>query len=111
MNDLSKLILTTVTCRMQPVSERRVALDKVADFGISTALTPDMGYETALGRPSDSWHPVERYDSRENAAAGHAQWVARLRAGEREFTELGYGDLFDSKPLVLRDEVTPPAAP
>lgn len=45
--------------------------------GVSTIDTEEgYGYETALlSRVDDSWHPVERYATRDEAVAGYSRWV------------------------------------
>lgn len=45
--------------------------------GVSTIDTKEgYGYETALlSRVDDSWHPVERYATRDEAVAGHSRWI------------------------------------
>lgn len=43
---------------------------------VSTIDTEEgYGYETALLIRGAEWHPVERYDERDDAVAGHARWV------------------------------------
>ena len=44
---------------------------------VSTIDTEEgIGYETALLIRDENWHPVERYEMREQALAGHHRWVA-----------------------------------
>ena len=43
-------------------------------IGVSTANTPDEGYETAL-LDSNGIHPVERYKTKKNALLGHKKWI------------------------------------
>jgi len=52
-----------------------VGKDKL-DNGIivSTVLTPDEGYETAILDDAGTY-PVERYDGREGAESGHRKWM------------------------------------
>lgn len=52
----------------------RVNPDENAGVGVSTAWTPDEGYETALLDARGS-HPVERYKTKKEAVKGHARWV------------------------------------
>mgnify|MGYP001559222428 CR=1 FL=1 len=101
MSDLFNLLSAMSSMGSQPVSERTVARDSVDGFGISTVLSPDMGYETALGLTNGNWNPVERYGTRADATVGHARWLARVRGGERQFTMLGYGDLCDEETFTL----------
>lgn len=53
--------------------------------GVSTIDTEEgYGYETALlSRVDDSWHPVERYATRDEAVAGHSRWVDAAPTLER----------------------------
>ena len=58
-------------------------------FTVSTVLTSDLGvYETAI-LDKESAHPVERYDTREQAEKGHAYWMATA-ATLTEITKLGH---------------------
>lgn len=44
---------------------------------VSTIDTEEgIGYETAPLVRGEKWHPVERYDTREQAVEGHDRWVA-----------------------------------
>lgn len=57
-------------------------------LGVSTAWTSDEGYETAIGDRA-GWHPVERYESRESAEAGHARWTALVETRPTTILKLG----------------------
>lgn len=79
----------------------RVALDSVDGdrIEVSTVYAHDICmYETALC-DSDGVHPVERYDSKEEALEGHKKWM-NSKIGDT-VTKLGYGDLVDSETIVL----------
>ena len=67
----------------------------VAGLRVSTIVSLDLGPETAIV-DADGAHPVERYATEEDALLGHEHWVARLRAGVREVTHLGYGQMIMS---------------
>ena len=69
----------------------RVERTRIEDITVSTVLTRDAGYETAL--VAAETYVVERYADREQAVAGHAAWVRRIESGERTFTDVGYGSL------------------
>ena len=52
----------------------RIMPEENNGIGVSTVLTSDCGYETALLDGSGA-HPVERYETREEAIKGHEKWV------------------------------------
>lgn len=57
---------------------------------VSTAYTNDMGYETAI-LDSVSAHPVERYETKEQAIEGHTKWVLFAQDGVgKHILELGH---------------------
>lgn len=66
---------------------------------ISTVLTVDAGYETAV-LDANSAHPVERYPNEEAAKKGHRRWV-RAAPTLTTIKKLGYGDLVDDRELTL----------
>ena len=70
-------------------------------IGVSTCLTSDCGYETALLDGNGSY-PVERYSDRDAAEAGHQKWVvfAKESAG-KSITKLGYPGLVENEIIVL----------
>lgn len=68
--------------------QRKVAHDVVDGVEIDTAYTDDMGYETAIIAEA-GWRPVERYDTREEAEAGHEAWKAKAPKLQ-VITDLGY---------------------
>jgi hypothetical protein len=69
-------------------------------IGVSTIDSSDLGFETAILDGSGA-HPVERYDTLEQAKAGHAKWVKKAKAGLKHIVKLGYGDLIGSKKMKL----------
>jgi hypothetical protein len=95
MNDFFNLFVGITT------PGQRVALDSVDGdrIEVSTVYAHDINmYETAL-IDSDGAHPVERYDSEEEALEGHKKWM-NSKVGDT-VTKLGYGHLVDSKTIVL----------
>ena len=70
-------------------------------IGVSTCWTSDFGYETAL-LDANGAHPVERYKSKEDAKAGHNQWVKDSKKLE-SVIKLGTPDgLIESKVIFLK---------
>ena len=57
----------------------RVGKQFVAGLAISTVVPGDgvAAWETAVCVQGGAWHPVQRYETREQAEQGHAEWVAR----------------------------------
>jgi hypothetical protein len=70
---------------------RKLADTDVDGYHVSTVETIDgMGRETAIANDEvGNYHPVERYDTDEEALAGHDRWVELVRSGTREVTDLG----------------------
>lgn len=73
--------------------------DNVNGIIVSTVITPDMGWETALVDKNGA-HPVERYETEEQAEAGHKKWMALARTGTKVL-KLGYGDVVDDVEITL----------
>jgi hypothetical protein len=86
-----------------PYEERKIGRD-VSQCGItvSTAYTPDEGYETALLDRSGTY-PVERYRDVADAIMGHEKWLkfAHTADGAR-ITILGWQNFLDNEEVVLR---------
>ncbi len=59
-------------------------------IGVSTVLTDDFGYETAL-LDANGVHPVERYPDEASALEGHQRWVSASKTLDR-VKKLGWGD-------------------
>lgn len=78
----------------------RIGSDDVDGLTVSTVLTVDMGYETAICDENGA-HPVERYSSKAEAERGHVAWKERA-ATLGEITKLGYGDFVQPRPLTLK---------
>ena len=81
--------------------ERKVA-DKAEVNGleISTCWSDDMGFETAISDKKDIFYPVERYETREEAIAGHEKWKEKAKT-IKKITYLGYGDLIEDEETIL----------
>ncbi len=77
-----------------------VAREMVNGVGVSTVLTSDMGYETAL-IDSKGTHPVERYETEDQAKEGHIKWTGRIREGWLGVIEIGYGEIITDKMIKL----------
>lgn len=55
--------------------DRKVSRDTSScGIEVSTAYSSDEGYETAL-IDTNGTHPVERYETREDAVRGHYKWL------------------------------------
>ena len=83
--DLNKII-KAVTLGTEPVD-----WTEVAGFIVSTILTGDCGYETAILDALGFAYPVERYKTLKLAEQGHQQWIKKCQDGLKEVTRLGYG--------------------
>ena len=70
----------------------RILPEKNNGIGVSTVLSSDEGYETALLDKTGA-HPVQRYRSRASALKGHKKWVnfAKMADG-KSVTMLGVLD-------------------
>lgn len=79
----------------------RVIPEDNEGVGVSTVLTRDEGYETAI-LDKDGAHPVERYATREEAVAGHQRWVEGVRTLET-YVQLGLSDgTFENRTLTVK---------
>lgn len=102
MSDLFNLI--TGAMGLNSYENRTIACIERSDtqIGVSTVLTTDMGYETALG-DVNGIHPVERYPNEEKAIEGHKKWCIFSKSAHGiPITKLGYGELIDSEEIVLK---------
>lgn len=79
--------------------QRKLGRTEVNGIIVSTALTSDMGYETAI-LDQNGVHPVERYSSKEKAELGHEKWVNDSPA-MTAVTKLGYDDLVDNEEIEI----------
>lgn len=70
---------------------QQVARTSVGGFVVSTVLSTDRGYETAILDSQGAW-PVERYETLEQAEKGHEEWCGKI-ADLRTVSVLGYGEL------------------
>jgi hypothetical protein len=71
------------------------------DIKVSTVLTSDTGYETAL-IIKGKVYPVECYPNVQEAEAGHQKWVNQS-AYVTQFVVLGYGSSIDPETIALSD--------
>jgi hypothetical protein len=77
-----------------------IARTEVGTITVSTILANDLEvYETALVDKVRS-HPVERYDTEEEALQGHMRWVEKVPSLEC-VTRLGYGSLVEDEEIKL----------
>jgi len=67
---------------------------------VSTVNTHDMGWETAI-IDSLRAHPVQRYETREKAEAGHKYWEKIAGIGIGRINRLGYNKSIPSEEYVL----------
>ena len=74
--------------------ERKVARDEVCGVEVSTVYTSDEGYETALC-DANGVHPVQRYETREDAQAGHIVWMEKAKTVTRVVELGGFGGWVD----------------
>lgn len=103
LHDLMKMIFHMVD---GPIEE--VARTEAGGLTVSTVLTGDMGYETAVLDDSGHAFPVEMYPDRDAAVAGHERWVGKAPS-LTAVDKLPYGSLpFTGETVVLRRN--PPAA-
>jgi len=80
----------------------RVGADSIAGLCISTVLTPDRGYETAILDKIRAM-PVERYETREQAVAGHEKWK-KAAPNLKSVVRLGYASLLPDEVFELVPE-------
>ena len=74
---------------------------ELGNFIVSTVNTVDCGPETAIVDNKGA-HPVQRYNTVEEAERGHEEWVKKIKNdGVRKVQELGYGSLVDPKDITL----------
>jgi hypothetical protein len=85
---------------------RKVKREEVEGLTVSTAWTPDMGYETAI-LDENGVHPVERYETIKEAEKGHEKWVRTVRNRNIVVIErLGYKDLVGIERITLKRKIT-----
>lgn len=70
--------------------ERKVNRTEINGLIVSTVLTSDEGYETAI-LDANGTHPVERYATKEHANEGHTKWCKKVPS-LTEITKLGWLD-------------------
>lgn len=79
---------------------RKLGRSNINGLTISTAYTSDCGYETAI-IDENGVHPVERYNSKEEAEIGHEKWCKNSET-ITEVVELGYFDMIDDTIIQLK---------
>ena len=99
MGDILRLFGGILDGASQPYEHRKIGRDASGRFVVSTVDSPDLGYETALCDKKGA-HPVERYDTLEEAEAGHKKWVSTAST-LTSVKKLGYGELVDDKQIEL----------
>ena len=78
---------------------RKEALNtEVCGYVVDTCYTIDCGYETGICY-DNRWIIVERYDSKEEAEAGHSKWVEACKLKPKEF----YSVQFDENVSIYKE--------
>ncbi len=75
-------------------NDRKIGRSLVNGLIISTVLTSDEGYETAIGDATGHYYPVERHKDKESAIFGHQHWCEQAEAIE-SVRMLGWLDMDD----------------
>ena len=82
----------------------RIDREENGGIGVSTAYTSDEGYETAL-LDKNGIHPVERYETKEQAESGHKKWIQFAKTGNgKKINKLSWSDFDMDKEIVLKNE-------
>lgn len=81
-------------------NKRKVGRDDIDGLTISTAYTSDEGFETAI-LDKNGVHPVQRYDSREEAIIGHSFWCEQSKNAISVTKLPGLGGLIPSEEIIL----------
>ena len=103
VGDLLKMMSAVNSMRSDYESRKLGRFEPETKDGVtvSTAYTPDMGYETAL-LDDNGTYPVERYSTKEEAEVGHTKWVEFAKtANGKTITMLGYGGLIENEEVTL----------
>lgn len=74
MNFLLDLMFKGISGEFRALEE--IGRDEVGGVIVSTVLTPDAGYETAI-LDDEKTMPVERYEDATAAKIGHLQWCEK----------------------------------
>ncbi len=77
-----------------------LSLKTKGKYIVSTVMTPELGLETAI-IDANGAHPVQRYDTEEDAVNGHYEWVEWVKKGGGDIVQLG-----DKKKLIKSEVVT-----
>ena len=78
----------------------RILPEKNGGIGVSTVLSSDKGYETALLDKTGA-HPVQRYKNRTFALKGHKKWVRFAKTADRK-SVIQLGVLAGKRKIKLR---------
>jgi len=92
-------VLSLMGAILEGGPKRQIDRTEVGGVTVSTVDTVDLGLETAICDAVGA-HPVEHYETEEQARAGHAAWVARAP----ELTtirKLGYGTTLEAEDHTL----------
>lgn len=80
--------------------DRKVGKAEINGLIVSTAFSSDEGYETALN-DINGWHPVERYESKEDSQKGHEKWCKKAKTVKTIIRLGGFGGLVPDKEIEL----------
>lgn len=78
---------------------QRIKRDEVFGLIVSTALTPDCGYETAI-MDKKGVHVVERYKTYEECLIGHEKWKEKAKT-LTSVIEIGWLGLTEEEEIIL----------
>jgi hypothetical protein len=93
-------LLASVTGSMAGLTQSKpLARDIVDGLIIDTAVTSDLGCETAV-MDEVGVHPVSRYATRKQAMVGHAWWCKNI-VGKKEVVKLGWPGLIEDETIRL----------
>ena len=79
---------------------RKVSRTKVNGVIVSTAYTSDEGYETAI-MDVNGVHPVQRYESIEDAKIGHKKWCKKAETVDIITKLCGFGGFVESEKVKI----------
>ena len=79
---LAGLLLHTLLSEI-PYELRKIGRTEASEsgtgIGVSTVITKDVGFESAI-MDKNGAHPVERYKTKEEAELGHKDWSRRVKS-------------------------------
>ena len=72
---------------------------------VSTVLTSDCGWETAIQWDGEHYQPVERYRDKAEAKAGHERWKERAKklVNGDTIDVLGYGETIAPETMTITE--------